>query len=113
MTAGQADAPGLSTSSPKVDTMPKPSFAIIVTGLNSEEHALALTKALLNLQRQRQQQKPAWRTLEFRPYCLTADQAKALIEDAPPVILNGEELATRGPARQLAPPEYPTLKRVR
>lgn len=92
--------------------MPKPVFTVVISGIEREEHALDLTKALLLIQEQRRIRKPLWRGLLFRPIVFSEDEARLTFTNMKPVILRegSTELVTG-----TAPPPretFPFLKRT-
>lgn len=85
---------------------------IIISGIESENLALDLTRALLMLQQQRRLRKPMWRELEFRPLVLEGPQAAMFIASNRPVqLLEGTTDLVTG-STQAAREHYPTLSRV-
>lgn len=88
---------------------------VVISGIESENLALELTKALLLLQREKQRSKPAWRNLQFRPYALPSDIAEGVFRGCPPVLLHDSGTALQIKAGTRAPPtlapSYPSLQR--
>lgn len=90
----------------------KPEPVIIISGIDSENLALDLTRALLLLQQQRRLRRPMWRQLEFRPLLLEGAQAGEFLASRRPVqLLEGSTDLVTG-SSQAARETFPTLSRV-